>query len=242
MLIFPAIDLLDGRCVRLERGDYGRATVYADDPVEQADAFAAAGAGALHVVDLGGARAGRPVHGVEIGRVRHRFEGFLQVGGGIRSAADVEGYLSAGVDRVILGTAAVDRPEWVSGLVERFGPDAVAAGVDLRGDAVMVEGWRSSAATSLPTLVQRLRDAGIEVLVYTDTLRDGMLGSANVTRARDFVAAGFRTIVAGGVTALSDVERLRTAGAHGAIIGSALYEGRIQLAEVLSAAGSPRPC
>lgn len=236
MLIFPAIDLLNGRCVRLARGSFEHVTVYADDPAAQAREFAADGAVALHVVDLDGARSGRPMHLDCVRRIRAAFPGMLQLGGGLRSDADVEACFDAGVDRVLLGTAAVDRPGWLADAVRRFGSDRLAAALDLRGREVMVDGWLRGARTELADVLERVEAAGVRTIVFTDTERDGMLGSADVPRARAFVQVGFETIVAGGVTGPDDVRRLAEAGAAGAIIGSALYEDRLTLAEAMSVA------
>lgn len=234
MLIYPAIDLLDGRCVRLARGSFEDVTVYAEDPVEQAERFAAEGSRTLHVVDLDGARTGKPVHGSALSRIREAFGGFLQTGGGIRTERDVEVCLELGVDRVILGTAAVARPDWLARAVSRFGADRLAAAVDLRGNDVMVDGWLRSADAGLFDLMDGLAEAGIETVVFTDTLRDGMLGSADAVRGGELVRAGFATIVAGGVTTVEDIRRLRAAGAAGAIVGSALYERRLTLREAIT--------
>ena len=224
MIVYPAIDLLDGRCVRLTRGSFEDVTVYADDPVEQAERFAAQGSRALHVVDLDGAREGEPAHFEVLSRIRDAFSGFVQIGGGIRTDRDIERCLELGVDRVILGTAAAARPDWLARAVSRFGADRLAAAVDLKGSEVMVDGWLRSTGTGLSDLMDSLSGAGIETVVFTDTLRDGMLGSADAARGAEFVRAGFETIVAGGVTTVDDIRRLREAGAAGAIVGSALYE------------------
>lgn len=236
MLILPAIDLLDGRCVRLARGSFEHVTVYSDDPPGQAADFAAGGARALHVVDLEGARTGRPAHPTEIRRIRAAFPGRLQLGGGIRTEDEIARYLELGVDRVVLGTAAVGRPEWLAGTVERFGADRIAAAVDLRGRRVMVDGWLRDAARGPDEVLAQVRGAGVRTVVFTDTERDGMLGSADAGRAGEFVCAGFETIVAGGVTRAEDIRRLAAAGAAGAIIGSALYEGRLTVAGAIAAA------
>lgn len=236
VIVYPAIDLLGGRCVRLARGSFDAVTVYAEDPVEQARAFAADGAEALHVVDLDGAREGRPIHAAAIERIRSAFGGVLQVGGGIRTEGEVAAIVAEGVDRVILGTAAARRPDWLADLIERYGPDRIAAAVDLRGPRVMVEGWLEESPAAVEEVISRLRGTGLRTVVFTDTERDGMLGSANHVRAGEFVTAGFDTIVAGGVTGRDDLRRISAAGAAGAIIGSALYEGRLTLSDALAAA------
>lgn len=238
MLILPAIDLLDGSCVRLARGSFDRVTVYADDPAARAAEFAEQGARALHVVDLEGARSGGPVHLDVVRDIRAGFPGFLQVGGGLRTTGDIAACLDLGVDRLILGTAAVGRPGWLTEAIGRHGADRLAVAVDLRGRRVMVDGWRRRSDSDLSDVLARLEAAGVRTVVFTDTERDGMLGSADAARARDFVRAGFETVVAGGVTTADDIRRLAAAGAAGAIIGSALYEGRLTVEEALAAAAN----
>lgn len=238
MLIFPAIDLLDGRCVRLAQGSFERVTVYSDDPAARAREFADDGAAALHVIDLEGARSGRPAHLALVRRIRAAFPGTLQLGGGLRTDADIEACFELGVDRVLLGTAAVGRPGWLTDAVRRFGPHRLAAAVDLRGPRVMVDGWQRGAPGELSDVLAHLETAGVRTIVFTDTERDGMLGSADVPRARRFVEAGFETIVAGGVAGPEDIRRLAVAGAAGAIVGSALYEGKLTVEQAMAAAGA----
>lgn len=235
MLIYPAVDLLDGACVRLLQGDYERVTRFSDDPVATARRFAAEGARALHVVDLDGAREGRPVSREVVLRIAGAVDVSLQVGGGLRSADDVAGYLEAGVERVILGTAAARDPQWLAGLLDRWGPERIAAGVDVAGDEVRVEGWRTGALRA-DAFLDLLGDVGTELVVYTDTVRDGTLTGPDVEGAARVIDRGFRTIVAGGVSTRGQVRRLREAGAEGAVIGSALYRGEIDLADALEAA------
>lgn len=237
MLIWPAVDLLDGRCVRLYQGRYDEVTEFSRDPVEVAAVFVEEGARALHVVDLDGAREGAPQNAGVVREIRRRVDVPLQVGGGLRSGDDVARYLDSGVDRVILGTGAARRPDWVAGLVERHGTDAVAAGVDVREGEVVVEGWTEGSGTSREELLDRLADAGVETVVYTDTVRDGTLTRPDVDGARQVVDRGFRTLVAGGISRVEDVRALRDAGAAGAVIGSALYHGSLTLADARAAAG-----
>lgn len=236
MEVWPAIDLLEGRCVRLYRGRYDRATEYARDPLAVAERFADAGADGVHVVDLDGAREGRPVHADVVRALRRRLEVPLQVGGGLRTAEQVERYLDAGVERVILGTAAVREPERVARLLETWGPERVATGVDVRDGHVVIEGWLEEAGMERDEFLDALGGLGVETVVYTDTLRDGTETAPDVEGAREVVGRGFRTLVAGGIARTQDVRALRAAGAHGVVVGSALYTGALALADALEAA------
>lgn len=240
MLIWPAVDLLDGRCVRLYQGRYDEVTEFSRDPVEVAAAFAEEGARAIHVVDLDGAREGEPVNVDLVREIRRRVDLPMQVGGGLRDADQVARYLEDGVDRVILGTGAARRPDWVAGLVEEHGPDAIAAGVDVREGEVVVEGWTEGSGVSKEEVLDRLSEAGVETVVYTDTVRDGTLGRPDVDGAEEVISRGFRTLVAGGISRADDIEALREAGASGVVIGSALYHGTLSLPEARAAAGEIR--
>lgn len=237
MRIWPALDLLGGRCVRLYRGRYDRATEFARDPMAVAERFAERGADGLHVVDLDGARTGRPVHADTVLALRSRFDLPLQVGGGLRLVEDAERFLEAGVDRIVLGTAAVREPGRVRLLLDDWGADRIAAAVDVREGRVVVDGWRESADVERGTFLDRLDDLGVRTVVYTDTMRDGTVTSPDVQGAREVVERGFRTIAAGGVSSAADVRALRGAGVEGVVIGSALYTGELALAEALEAAG-----
>ena len=236
MKVWPAIDLLDGRCVRLYRGRYDRATEYARDPLAVAERFATAGADGVHVVDLDGARDGSPAHADVVLSLRDRLEVPMQVGGGLRRDVDVARYLEAGVDRVILGTAAVREPERVAELIDRWGGERVATGVDVRDGRVVIEGWTEESGLERDAFLDALDDLGVETVVYTDTVRDGTVTAPDVEGARSVVGRGFRTLVAGGVSGAEDVAALRAAGAHGVVIGSALYTGALTVEEALEAA------
>lgn len=234
-MIYPAIDLLGGACVRLYQGSYDRVTEHDRDPVAVARRFVSEGARALHIVDLDGARAGRPVNGRLVRRLLEALDVPVQVGGGIRSEEDAAAYLGAGAARVILGTAAALEPELLRRLVGRHGPGRVAAAVDVREGRPMVRGWLEAAGLPLPALLATLRAASVTTVVYTDTKRDGTLGSPDLEGVRRLAEEGFETIAAGGISSAGDVLALARAGATGAVLGSALYRGALTLQDALTA-------
>lgn len=240
MIVFPAIDLLDGRAVRLSQGDYDRVTVYNDDPVAQAREFAAAGAEWIHVVDLDGARDGVPGNVEVIERIVHDVGIPVQTGGGIRTFEMMTRLIGAGASRMVLGTKLVNDPDFVREAVERFGADRVVAGVDARDGMVAVQGWREGTATPAADLVAELRDLGVRHLVYTDISRDGMQTGVSVDAYEEIAeAAGFAVIASGGVSTLDDFRELAALGpdvVEGAITGRALYEGAFKLKHAIRAA------
>lgn len=236
MRVWPALDLLGGRCVRLYRGRYDRATEFARDPIAVAGRFADEGADGLHVVDLDGARDARPAHAETVLELRGRLDLPLQVGGGLRRTEDVGRYLEAGVDRVVLGTAAVREPGRIRRLLDAWGADRIAAAVDVREGRVVVEGWREDAGMECSAFLDRLDGLGIRTVVYTDTMRDGTVTSPDVEGTRGVVERGFRTLAAGGVSSAADVRALREAGVEGVVIGSALYTGELTLEDARVAA------
>lgn len=235
MLIYPAIDLLDGRCVRLLRGSYAEVTEFSRDPVSVARGFVAAGAEALHVVDLDGAREGRPVNSELILRIREACSVPVQVGGGLRAESDLALYLEAGVERVVLGTAASADPKLLAAMVRKYGAKRLLVAVDVRDGKVAVEGWLEEAEQDVDTFLTGLGSHGITSIIYTDTTRDGALVGPNLADASHVISLGFRTIVAGGVSTLQDIRSLRGIGAAGSVIGSALYRNRIRLGDAIDA-------
>lgn len=236
MIVYPAIDLLGGSCVRLVQGDYDAVTRFSADPVAVAERFAREGAAALHVIDLDGAREGRPVHAAVVERIASATSLPIQVGGGIRSAGTVAEYLRSGAHRVLIGTAAAGDSGWLAGAVHEFGPDRVAAAVDVRDGEVVTNGWLEGSGRDADSVAESLRDLGFETLLYTDTRRDGTLTSVDVRGTRELVARGFRVIAAGGISTAGDIRALAAAGAAGAVVGSALYRGRMTLREAMEAA------
>jgi len=229
MILYPAIDLKDGQCVRLLRGEMDSATVFGDDPAAQAARFADAGCRWLHIVDLNGAFAGRPVNAAAVEAVLARVEVPVQLGGGIRDRATIETWLDKGLARVILGTAAVRDPALVRDAA-RAHPGRIAVGIDARGGRVAVEGWAETTETEATDLARRFEDAGVAAIVYTDIDRDGVMQGPNIAATAALArAVSVPVIASGGVSSLADLVALRDCGAplDGAISGRALYDGRI---------------
>lgn len=239
--LFPAIDLKQGRVVRLQRGDMAQATIYAEDPAEQASAFAADGFAWLHVVDLDGAFAGKPANAEAVARILAASTLPVQLGGGIRNMATVEAWLAGGVTRVILGSAAVKDPPFVRAACRHF-PGRVVVGIDARGGMVATEGWAETSNLSARDLALRLEDAGAAAIIYTDIERDGMLTGVNVAQTRELALALETPVIAsGGVASLDDLVALKAAmadGIAGCILGRALYDGRINPAHALALAAA----
>jgi phosphoribosylformimino-5-aminoimidazole carboxamide ribotide isomerase len=231
VILFPAIDLKEGLAVRLEQGDMARATVFHRDPAQQAQAFQMQGFKHLHVVDLDGAFAGKPMNVAAVERILEAVGQCVQLGGGIRDMATVEGWLEKGVNRVIIGTAAVRSPALVKEAARKF-PKKVAVGLDARDGKVAVEGWAETSEVAALDLALRFEDAGAAAIVYTDIDRDGALGGANVAATAALAEALTTPVIAsGGVGSLDDLRALKAveaSGLAGVICGRALYDGRIE--------------
>jgi phosphoribosylformimino-5-aminoimidazole carboxamide ribotide isomerase len=236
VILFPAIDLKEGLAVRLEQGDMARATVFNRDPAEQARLFAAQGFAYLHLVDLDGAFAGRPMNAAAVERILATVKIPVQLGGGIRDRATIEAWLGKGVTRVIIGTAAVRDPALVKQAASAF-PGRVVVGLDARDGRVAVEGWAATSELSALELARRFEDAGVAAIVYTDVARDGMLKGLNLDSTIALAeAVSIPVIASGGLASIDDVRALLTPRAQklaGAIVGRALYDGRLDAAEAL---------
>ena len=237
MILFPAIDLKEGRCVRLIQGDMDQATVFNDDPAAQAEAFARQGFAWLHVVDLDGAFAGRPMNAAAVEAILRRVTIPVQLGGGIRDLRTVEGWLAKGMARVIIGTAAVRDPDFVREAA-RLHPGRIAVGIDAKDGRVAVEGWAETSSMTAEDLGRRFEDAGVAAIVYTDIARDGILTGLNIPATLALAeAVSIPVIASGGLASMADIERLLEpdcARLAGAITGRALYDGRIDPAEALA--------
>jgi len=240
MILYPAIDLKDGQCVRLLRGEMEAATVFGDDPAAQARTFEAAGAEWLHLVDLNGAFAGRPVNADAVAAILDAVSLPVQLGGGIREMATVERWVEAGVARVILGTAAVENPGLVREAAATF-PGRVAVGLDARRGKVATRGWAETTDTNATDLARAFEDAGVAAIIYTDIDRDGAMAGPNIPATEALArAVSIPVIASGGVSSLADLVALRNTGAiAGAISGRALYDGAIDLHDALAALSPP---
>ncbi|MEO1014598.1 MAG: 1-(5-phosphoribosyl)-5-[(5-phosphoribosylamino)methylideneamino]imidazole-4-carboxamide isomerase [Pseudomonadota bacterium] len=240
--IWPAIDLKGGRCVRLLQGDLGAETVYNNDPSAQAAEFAVAGFDRLHIVDLDGAVAGDSRNGAAVEGIVKAFSGPKQLGGGVRDMASIERWLTVGVDRVILGTAAVRDPDLVAAAA-RAHPGRIVVGVDAKDGEVRVDGWLEGARVAPLEVAKRFEDAGVAAIVYTDIARDGALGGPNTDATAALAeAVAIPIIASGGVSGAADIEALaaRPERIAGVIAGRALYDGRLTAGDALAAAASAR--
>jgi phosphoribosylformimino-5-aminoimidazole carboxamide ribotide isomerase len=243
VLVIPAIDLMGGEAVRLQKGDFATKTVYSRHPVEEAETFAAAGATRLHVVDLDGARAGWPVNLSTVAALCAVPGLEIELGGGLRTLADIEKVLALGVAAVVLGTAAVERLDLVRQACARF-PGRVRCGIDARNGEVKVAGWLEGSGLKAVEVARRVKEAGVTLVEYTDVARDGMFSGVDAAGAAALQAeAGVAVVASGGVAGLDDIRACLAAGVAGVIVGKALYEGRIALADAvaLAAAGAAAP-
>lgn len=244
MIVFPAIDLKGGQVVRLAEGDMDRATVYGDDPAAQALAFADAGAGHLHVVDLDGSFAGRAENRAAVEAIIAAFPGHVQLGGGIRTREAVAGWFDLGVARVVMGTAALKDPQFVKDMAAEF-PGGVVVAVDARDGMVATEGWAELSDVPVTDMARRFEDAGVASLLFTDIGRDGLLKGVNIEATVDLARrVDIPVIASGGVKGLDDIHILslharaygEKGGIEGVITGRALYDGRLDLAAALAMA------
>lgn len=241
LIVFPAIDLKSGQVVRLAEGDMARATVYGDDPAHQATLFAGQGATHLHVVDLDGAFAGMSVNGDAVRAIVAAFPGHVQLGGGIRTPESVTGWFAAGVSRVVIGTAALEKPQFVRDMAAEH-PGGIVVAVDAKDGMVATRGWADVSTVSVVDMARRFEDAGVAALLFTDVGRDGMLKGCNVEATVDLArAVDIPVIASGGVKGIAEIHVLALHardGVEGVITGRALYDGRLDLAAALSVAGA----
>lgn len=243
MQVIPAIDLRGGRCVRLLQGRFDQETIFSDDPVSMAKQWDDQGAERLHVVDLDGARTGAPAHLEVIREIVRALRIPVQVGGGIRTSETIEQLLTAGVERVILGSAAIAAPEWVGQAVGDFGHQRIVVGIDAKDGSVAVHGWTETSSVRALDLARQMKGLGVARIVYTDIARDGTLEGPNIPALESVAQSGLEVIASGGVATLGDLAALRTLepiGVRSVIVGKALYAQTVQLAQAIAvAAGAP---
>ncbi len=234
MKLFPAIDIKNGQCVRLRQGQFHDVEVYSQVPVNIAKSFQAAGAAFIHIVDLDGALAGRSVNEDVIRSIVENVSIPVEVGGGIRTVKDIENKLNLGVGRVIIGTKAVENPQFVKKAVETFGTERIVVGIDAKNGMVATDGWEKLSNYNAVQLALEMKEAGIKTIIYTDILRDGMLLGPNIEHTREMVEkTGMDIVASGGVSSMKDLDDLNRIPVYGAIIGKALYEHRINLEEAV---------
>lgn len=233
MIIFPAIDILNGQCVRLIQGDYNKEKVYSNSPIHMAKKWEEKGAEYIHIVDLDGAKTGRSINQEIILEIAKTVQVPIQVGGGIRSIDTIKDYLENGVSRVIIGTAAINNPDFLQEAVEKF-QEKIAVSIDARGGYVATDGWTDTSDVKALDLVKKLENVGVKTIVYTDIAKDGMLQGPNLEEQKAMnEATTINVIASGGVTTKEDVENLRALNLYGVIIGKALYDGKLTLESIL---------
>ncbi|MGJ7920216.1 1-(5-phosphoribosyl)-5-[(5-phosphoribosylamino)methylideneamino]imidazole-4-carboxamide isomerase [Neobacillus sp. LXY-4] len=235
-IIYPAIDMRGGKCVRLLQGDYDKETVYGDSPFEMAKQFADAGASWIHMVDLDGAKDGKRVNDTFVIQAAQNLDAKVQIGGGIRTEADIAHYLERGIERVIIGSIAVSNPDFAIEMIKKYGRH-IAVGIDAKNGYVATHGWLNTSEMKAVELGKRFADAGAETFIFTDIATDGMLSGPNVDAVVQMaVETGKSVIASGGVSSLADLTKLKTyagQGVSGAIVGKAIYEGRFTVREAL---------
>lgn len=235
MIIFPAIDILDGQCVRLIQGDYNQEKVYSDAPAEMAKEWEEKGASYIHIVDLNGAKTGDSINKNVINHIAQSTTIPVQVGGGIRSLETIQGYLENGVSRVIIGTAAITDREFLKEAIQQYG-ERIVVSLDARDGFIATDGWTDTSDTKALDLVQELESLGLQTIVYTDIAKDGMLEGPNIIEQREIhQATTMQVIASGGITTTADIQALAEEKLYGAIIGKALYDGKLSLESVLEA-------
>lgn len=233
MILFPAIDLLDGRCVRLQQGQYDKQTIYSESPVQMAKYWENKGAPYLHVVDLDAARTNEMKNKPYIKKIAQTVQIPLQVGGGIRSLERIKMYLDAGVTRVIIGTAAITDPNFLKNAVDRYG-DKIVVSIDAKNGYVATEGWKATSGVKAIKLGYQLQNMGVKTIVYTDIAKDGMLQGPNFNELKQInEQTNLKVIASGGITTPKDIKKLKQLNVYGAIVGKALYDGTVTLESLL---------
>lgn len=235
MQLYPAIDIRNGQCVRLRQGQFHDQEIYSNSPAKVAKQWEDQGATFIHLVDLDGALHGHGVNEDVIKEITNTVSIPVQVGGGIRTIKDIENKINLGVNRVIIGTKAVENPAFIKEAISMFGADRIVIGIDAKNGMVAIEGWEKISSYNAVTLAMQMRELGVKTIVYTDIAKDGMLQGPNVECTKEMVdATGLDIIASGGVSSLKDLESVNQVNVHGVIIGKALYENRINLEEAIT--------
>ncbi len=236
MEIFPAIDLYDNKAVRLYKGDYAQMTVYSDDPVAVAKSFEKQGAKYIHMVDLAGAKEGKPVHLSIVKGVAEHTDLFIEIGGGIRNMDTIDAYIGAGAKRVIIGTSAVENQAFLQEALKKYG-DKIAVGADVKEGKIAVKGWIEKSAYDLDDFLQKMQDLGVKTVICTDVSKDGAMKGANVELYKH-ISKNFslQVIASGGVSSIENIKAIKNSGAYGAIVGKAYYIGAVDLKEAIEVA------
>lgn len=234
MQLYPAIDIKNGQCVRLRQGQFQDSQIYSKNPIEIARLFVSQGASFIHMVDLDGALVGFSVNDTVFKEIAGEINIPIQVGGGIRTIKDIENKIELGINRVIIGTKAVENPAFVKEAVKEFGADRIVIGIDAKDGMVAIQGWEKVSTVSAIDLAMQVKDIGVKTIVYTDISKDGMLLGPNVEQTKELSdVTGLDVIASGGVSSMKDLELIAGSGVHGAIIGKALYEKKVDLAKAI---------
>lgn len=234
MQLYPAIDIKNGQCVRLRQGQFQDSQIYSKNPIEIARLFVSQGASFIHMVDLDGALVGFSVNDTVFKEIAGEINIPIQVGGGIRTIKDIENKIELGINRVIIGTKAVENPAFVKEAVKEFGSDRIVIGIDAKDGMVAIQGWEKVSSVSAIDLAMQVKDIGVKTIVYTDISKDGMLLGPNVEQTKELSdVTGLDVIASGGVSSMKDLELIAGSGVHGAIIGKALYEKKVDLAKAI---------
>lgn len=237
MNIYPAIDIRQGKCVRLNQGDFSKETVYLEDPAEAAKRWQSQGAKWIHVVDLDGAKSGNPINIDVIERIRKTVDVNIQLGGGIREEETAENYINLGINRIIFGSSAVKNLSLIETAIKKFGAEKVAVGLDVRKDEVAINGWVKDSGVKTEEMLKKLKNTGLKTIIYTDISKDGMMQGPNIAGIEKMLSSNdFSVIASGGISSMQDLEQLaryEEKGLDGAIIGKALYNGTLNLKTVL---------
>lgn len=234
MQLYPAIDIKNGQCVRLRQGQFQDSQIYSKNPIEIARLFVSQGASFIHMVDLDGALVGFSVNDTVFKEIAGEINIPIQVGGGIRTIKDIENKIELGINRVIIGTKAVETPAFVKEAVKEFGSDRIVIGIDAKDGMVAIQGWEKVSTVSAIDLAMQVKDIGVKTIVYTDISKDGMLLGPNVEQTKELSdVTGLDVIASGGVSSMKDLELIAGSGVHGAIIGKALYEKKVDLAKAI---------